>query len=293
MLGAPAGVPPRRASSSRSPACARGARAILADGAEIVDDSVAVLEGQRVAAPLPRGRGRAARRRRAHAAPAREGAAQGGRARRRASCSRSSTARSTSPARSRRGRARRRRRRARRSGSRSRREYRDLLAHDPGTRRGDDPEDLHQLRVATRRLRAFLRAARPLVDHDWAESLRDGARLARRPPRAGARPRRHARSGSGPRSRRSARTARARPGCSRRSRRSERPPIGMSSRRSTATATTRSSTGSRRRPRRRCRATTRSLDEDLQARGEADAQGVRGARRRLAGRGAARRRGSR
>jgi len=51
-------------------------------------------------------------------------------------------------------------------------EYRALLAHDPGTRRGDDPEDLHQLRVATRRLRAFLRAARPLIDADWATSLR-------------------------------------------------------------------------------------------------------------------------
>ena len=51
-------------------------------------------------------------------------------------------------------------------------EYRALLANDPGTRRGDDPEDLHQLRVATRRLRAFLRAARPLVDTDWATSLR-------------------------------------------------------------------------------------------------------------------------
>ena len=52
-------------------------------------------------------------------------------------------------------------------------EYRALLAHDPGTRRGDDPEDLHQLRVATRRLRAFLRAARPLVEPEWAESLRE------------------------------------------------------------------------------------------------------------------------
>lgn len=51
-------------------------------------------------------------------------------------------------------------------------QYRQLLAHDPGTRRGDDPEDLHQLRVATRRLRAFLRCARALVDRDWAESLR-------------------------------------------------------------------------------------------------------------------------
>ncbi len=51
-------------------------------------------------------------------------------------------------------------------------QYRQLLAHDPGTRRGDDPEDLHQLRVATRRLRAFLRCARPLLDREWAEALR-------------------------------------------------------------------------------------------------------------------------
>ena len=35
---------------------------------------------------------------------------------------------------------------------------RRLLLHDPGVRLGSDPEDLHQLRVATRRLRAFLRA---------------------------------------------------------------------------------------------------------------------------------------
>ena len=48
----------------------------------------------------------------------------------------------------------------------------ELLAHDPGTRLGEDPEELHQLRVATRRLRAILRAARPLLDLEWAESLR-------------------------------------------------------------------------------------------------------------------------
>ena len=52
-------------------------------------------------------------------------------------------------------------------------QYERLLAHDPGTRLGDDPEDLHQLRVATRRARAFLRAARPLLDPDWASELRD------------------------------------------------------------------------------------------------------------------------
>ncbi|MGI8478773.1 MAG: CHAD domain-containing protein, partial [Gaiellaceae bacterium] len=47
-----------------------------------------------------------------------------------------------------------------------------LLAHDPGTRLATDPEELHQMRVATRRARAFLRAARPLVDPEWADELR-------------------------------------------------------------------------------------------------------------------------
>jgi len=47
-----------------------------------------------------------------------------------------------------------------------------ILDHDPGTRLGTDPEDIHQLRVATRRLRAFLRAARPLLEAEWAEELR-------------------------------------------------------------------------------------------------------------------------
>lgn len=51
-------------------------------------------------------------------------------------------------------------------------QYERLLAHDPGTRLGADPEDLHQMRVATRRARAFLRAARPLLDRAWANPLR-------------------------------------------------------------------------------------------------------------------------
>jgi CHAD domain-containing protein len=51
-------------------------------------------------------------------------------------------------------------------------QYERLLAHDPGTRLGDDPEDLHQMRVATRRTRAFLRTTRPLLDPEWAASLR-------------------------------------------------------------------------------------------------------------------------
>ncbi len=50
---------------------------------------------------------------------------------------------------------------------------RRLLIHDPGVRLGSDPEDLHQLRVATRRLRAFLRGGRRLLDRTWSEPLRD------------------------------------------------------------------------------------------------------------------------
>jgi CHAD domain-containing protein len=48
-----------------------------------------------------------------------------------------------------------------------------LIAHDPGVRLGADAEDVHQFRVATRRLRAFLRAARPLVEREWADGLRE------------------------------------------------------------------------------------------------------------------------
>jgi CHAD domain-containing protein len=47
-----------------------------------------------------------------------------------------------------------------------------MLANDPGVRLGKDPEALHQLRVATRRARSLLRAARGLVAPDWAEPLR-------------------------------------------------------------------------------------------------------------------------
>jgi CHAD domain-containing protein len=51
-------------------------------------------------------------------------------------------------------------------------QYAEIVAHDPGTRLGNDIEALHQHRVAVRRLRALLRAARPLVDAEWAQSLR-------------------------------------------------------------------------------------------------------------------------
>lgn len=49
---------------------------------------------------------------------------------------------------------------------------RALLAHDPGTRVGENPEELHQMRVAVRRMRAALKAARPLLDRTWADELR-------------------------------------------------------------------------------------------------------------------------
>ncbi len=49
-----------------------------------------------------------------------------------------------------------------------------LLVHDAGTRLGVDAENLHQHRVAARRTRAFMRAARAYVDDGWRTSL-DGA----------------------------------------------------------------------------------------------------------------------
>lgn len=47
-----------------------------------------------------------------------------------------------------------------------------LRTYDPGTRLGGQTEDVHQMRVAVRRLRAILRAARPLLVPEWAERLR-------------------------------------------------------------------------------------------------------------------------
>ena len=48
---------------------------------------------------------------------------------------------------------------------------RELLAHDPGVRLGDDPENLHEHRVAARRIRAYLRAARAYLDPAWRRAL--------------------------------------------------------------------------------------------------------------------------
>ncbi len=46
-----------------------------------------------------------------------------------------------------------------------------LIRHDPGVRMGGDPEDVHQARVATRRLRSDLRTFGPLLDAAWARPL--------------------------------------------------------------------------------------------------------------------------
>ncbi len=48
-----------------------------------------------------------------------------------------------------------------------------ILARDPAIRLGGTTEDVHQLRVATRRLRSVVRTARPLVDAAWAAALLD------------------------------------------------------------------------------------------------------------------------
>ncbi|MEX0790609.1 MAG: CYTH and CHAD domain-containing protein [Actinomycetota bacterium] len=50
-------------------------------------------------------------------------------------------------------------------------QFRLLLRHDPGTRLGDDPEDLHQHRVGIRKLRSLLGSAR-MLEPEWSAALR-------------------------------------------------------------------------------------------------------------------------
>jgi len=53
------------------------------------------------------------------------------------------------------------------------RQHLDIIrAHDPGTRLGEDPEELHLMRVGVRRLRAILRAARPMFQAEAVAALR-------------------------------------------------------------------------------------------------------------------------
>lgn len=51
-----------------------------------------------------------------------------------------------------------------------------LFRHDPGARLGDDPEDVHQARVAVRRLRSDLRTFSTLLDAEWRAGLQDELR---------------------------------------------------------------------------------------------------------------------
>jgi CHAD domain-containing protein len=53
------------------------------------------------------------------------------------------------------------------------RHVRRIVDHDPVIRLDLDPEGVHQMRVATRRLRADLRTFRPVLDRAWSEPLRD------------------------------------------------------------------------------------------------------------------------
>src|SRR5215216_5218958 len=48
-----------------------------------------------------------------------------------------------------------------------------LFRHEAGVRTGEDPEAVHQARVATRRLRSTLRTFSSLLDPDWTDRLRD------------------------------------------------------------------------------------------------------------------------
>lgn len=51
-----------------------------------------------------------------------------------------------------------------------------IMRHDPGVRIGDDPEDVHQARVGTRRLRSDLRTFAPLLEEEWLAPLREELR---------------------------------------------------------------------------------------------------------------------
>jgi CHAD domain-containing protein len=48
-----------------------------------------------------------------------------------------------------------------------------LFRHEAGVRTGEDPEAVHQARVATRRLRSTLRTFSSLLDPSWTDRLRD------------------------------------------------------------------------------------------------------------------------
>jgi CHAD domain-containing protein len=51
-----------------------------------------------------------------------------------------------------------------------------LLNHDVGARLGDEPEDVHQARVATRRLRSDLKTFNAFIEPEWNAEIRDELR---------------------------------------------------------------------------------------------------------------------
>ncbi len=54
----------------------------------------------------------------------------------------------------------------------TRTQYEAIIRNDPGVRLAIDPEAVHDMRVATRRLRAMLRAAADMLEPEWSEPLR-------------------------------------------------------------------------------------------------------------------------
>ena len=51
-------------------------------------------------------------------------------------------------------------------------QIKQMLIHDPGTRWGRDNEALHQMRVATRRMRAIFRAVNTFLEPEWTKTIR-------------------------------------------------------------------------------------------------------------------------
>src|SRR5215471_458241 len=47
-----------------------------------------------------------------------------------------------------------------------------IRAHEAGTKEGTDPEQLHKMRTAVRRLRSILGASREMFDPKWVEDFR-------------------------------------------------------------------------------------------------------------------------
>lgn len=52
----------------------------------------------------------------------------------------------------------------------------ELISLDRSVRSTDDPEAVHDARVALRRLRSYLRTFRPILEREWADSLRERMR---------------------------------------------------------------------------------------------------------------------